>query len=177
MSSRVFKTIQRIDAKLAHSLGISPALQEALEVLQMPLASLSAWLHQEIAQNPLIELHEGERSDELTLSSPGYEEKELDFEKQSFEIFEELDESFERELFSEEGHKQGKEPHSVEGYAEACPSLFGHLMQQAHESFFSPEELICAEEIIGNLDERGFYQEISPSHLHDLVLEKIQRSE
>ena len=49
------------------------------------------------------------------------------------------------------------------------PTLYDHLMEQARE-IFSKEELTQAEQIIGNLDEKGFYSgEDSP------LLKKIQQ--
>lgn len=55
------------------------------------------------------------------------------------------------------------------------PSLFEHLMQQASYTFSSKEELAIAENLIGNLDERGFFAAFSTLSLREqAILEKIQ---
>lgn len=52
-------------------------------------------------------------------------------------------------------------------------SLYESLMHQAREAFLTPKELSAAEEIIGNLDERGFVT--APCHAE--ILAKIQTFE
>jgi RNA polymerase sigma-54 factor len=59
------------------------------------------------------------------------------------------------------------------------PSLFEHLMEQAHHAFNSKEELFIAERIIGNLDEHGFFSTLLdfPQEMDstvDFVLRSIQ---
>lgn len=62
---------------------------------------------------------------------------------------------------------------------EKLPSLYEHLMQQAHISGFTEEEILLAETLIGNFNEQGFLSSPlkdlgSPIRMLKKVLKKIQ---
>lgn len=104
--------------QLSNRLLLTPALQQAFQVLQMPLCELAPWLEAQIAENPLLEWDE---SPKYTFSSPV------------------------------SNHPNIEIPASI--------SLFSYLMKQARETFSSSQDLFLAEQIIGNLDEHGFFTE------------------
>ena len=149
---------------------LSVAMQQAFAVLQMPVLELEEWLKNEIEMNPVLEYVQEEEKASRSLSS---EERELDFEKSRFEVLGSLDEGFESSLFGEEGSEESFIPYEM--------SLFEHLMLQA-KLVLLPEELAIAEQIIGSLDERGFFCVGLPAlfaqeqiSLAGCVLEKIQK--
>lgn len=124
---------------------LTVAMQQAFQVLQMPILELEEWLKNEIEQNPVIEYVQDEEEEEHSL--PSFEEKEIDFEKSGFEILGSLDEGFDNSLFGEETAEEPGIPHER--------SLFEHLMLQATMAL-TAQELPLAEQLIGSLDERGF---------------------
>lgn len=126
-------------AKLQQTFIPSIAMQQAFLVLQMPQIELAEWLHTQIEQNPLLEYSSQE--------PPPEEEESL-----SFGALDHLDELFQKAVFPEYMQEEKKRDPSLYH----TPSLFEHLIDQAKHTFKTPSEMKIAEEIIGNLDERGF---------------------
>jgi len=122
------------------------SVQQALKILELPAAQLATWLSQKVEQNPVLHIEEkrGKASPSEILA------QELDFEKSRFEVLETLDPSFGEAVFGQE------EPWEPEAIHE--PSLFEYLMAQAQELFSLPSDLKKAENIVGNLNERGFLE-------------------
>lgn len=104
---------QRLNPRLETKFAFSQALQKSLEILRMPQTELALLIHQEIENNPLLEL-----------------------------------DSFSYGSFS----------HPVPETA-ATPTLRDHLLSQIREAFESPRIQKVAEEMIGYLDEKGFFSE------------------
>jgi RNA polymerase sigma-54 factor len=142
------------------NLILSAALQQAFLVLQMPHLELAEWLKTQIEQNPLLEYDESKG-----IPLPLDEECEIDFEKESFNVLDSLDEAFQLAVFPEYAEEK------KEDAREGTPSLYEHLMNQAQLAFDTKEELAKAEEIIGNLDDRGFLTDFSAD---PVILAKIQ---
>lgn len=166
---QVQKTTQNI--KQLQRLIMTPQMQQAILLLQMPIMELTAIVEAELEQNPILNpLQEDEEEngeiEQLELETKEIEqqidrdpEKELNFDEQSFEIMRQIEEDF----FAEnEPHaiKRNSEEEKLKVYLENSilfeKSLFETLMQQAHETFESKEERLMAENIIGNLDQNGF---------------------
>ena len=127
--------------------AITATMQVSFRALQLPLPELEEWLKEEIEQNPVIEWDAQREEDGEPSTS--FEGREINFEESSFEVLQDLDEEFEKSLFFQE------QPEKRELYRIYHPTLHEHLMQQAREAFKTPHELALAEELIGNLDERG----------------------
>lgn len=138
------KTNLDLKFKTQQSLVLTMAMQQALYVLQLPVTDLVQWVQLQIEQNPLLQFDETPLEDHPT---------ELDFDAQGFEVLDHLDETFVRGLFPDEIFE---EPVCLENLVHASISLYDHLMQQARTAFHSSEQLAHAEQIIGNLDEKGF---------------------
>lgn len=194
--SQSLKQIQR--------LIMSPQMQQAIHLLQMPVQELTEHLEDELAQNPVLENPQDDAKDDKELETLEREndegsddrdikpEQELSFNEHDFEILKQLDEEF-RDHFAESGNyytKRTMDEEKLKTFLESsvCSqiSLFEHLMKQARETFDSEEELGMAEAIIGNLDEAGFLKtllgEIALLNHYDLhklekVLEAIQTFE
>ncbi len=149
-----------LELKQRQSLILSAALQQAFIVLQMPHLELAQWLKVQIEQNPLLEYRESKGK---VVTSP--EVSEVNFDDQNFTVLDSMDESFKTSVFPDWAEEQtpSSPPQDV--------SLYEHLMQQAQLCFETREELVKAQEIIGNLDERGFLGDFPAD---PLILAKIQ---
>jgi RNA polymerase sigma-54 factor len=131
------------------SLVFNAQLQQALHVLQLPIIELAQWLEMQIEQTPK-RLHLEASTEEIT--------EELDFEIRDFTILNHLDDSFIQGAFPEEFPT---DPTPIENTPAASVSLYEHLMHQARMNFSTPEDLKCAEHIIGNINDKGFLEDIN----------------
>lgn len=159
---------QAQNLKQTQRLIMSAQMQQAIQLLQMPILELSAALEEELQQNPLMECEElkttkiEEEQAEEPQDMDQIPEKELDFNEKDYEILKRLDEDF-RDHFSDQSSystHRSKDEDKLKTYQEnsICSesSLFEYLMQQARENFSNTEDLSMAEVIIGNFDENGF---------------------
>ncbi len=138
------KTHLELKFKTQQALVLTMAMQQALYVLQLPVTDLVQWVQLQIEQNPLLQFDESS-SDDLP--------SELDFDLQGFEVLDHLDETFVQGLFPDETFE---EKVSLENLIPSSTSLHDYMMEQARGAFDDPQQLAHAEEIIGNLDEKGF---------------------
>lgn len=152
---------QSQNLKQMQRLMMSPQMQQALNLLQLPILELSTVINLEMEANPVLEFSADAAESEETATSD-LSEKELDFSDKDFEALQQLDEDF-QDLFAESENfvkKRSQEEEKKQAYWEsqivAEESLFEHLMSQAHDFFTSSEELALAELIIGSLDENGY---------------------
>ena len=162
----------RLELKLGQKLVLTPQLQMAIKLLQMPQLELSQTISQELIENPFLEeLSEVSSSDELTegegLSqeekesldeiSPETDDTELSLEKLAY---------FPTDDYFEERSSDGRDlgyfttgnvTHpSFEYFLSSAPDLFDHLTWQLRMSKESEEIREVAELIIGNIDENGY---------------------
>ena len=132
-------------------LVMTQAMQKAMQILQMPTLELAAWLKNEINQNPLLE----------DLSSSSDKEKEAKAtDMEDFAHFYEMDESFQKGVYSSQNEWQAEKEEKKHKYRQSLAttqcSLYEHLMQQLRCHLADPNELKCAEYLIGLLDSKGF---------------------
>lgn len=99
--------------------GLSLAMKQSLQVLEMPIEELTIWLNQAITENPLLEWEEESSSETLQKKTNYYSS-------------------------------------SITNIAHR-PSLFSHLMNQAHLVLTDKHLLQITEWIVGNLDPTGFF--------------------
>lgn len=155
----------KLELRLSQKLILTPQLQQAIKLLQLPHLELSEFLSQELIENPFLE----ESVEEIPVEELTQEEKE------SVEI-EEAQEDAEApleklmnftvdEYFEERGY-DGKDlgyfnpgtvsPPSFEQFLTRGPDLYDHLLWQLRFSN-EPESIRkIGEVIIGNIDENGY---------------------
>lgn len=191
------KPQQTQSIKQIQRLIMSPRMQQAIHLLQMPVQELSSLIDAELEQNPVMESEElqqeiGEET-ELTETPKEQEakpEQELIFDERDFALIKHLDDEF-RDYLSDHNdcgqpdvEEESKRHTFLENSVQMQESLFEHLMSQARETFNTPEQLVIAEEIIGNLDNSGFLKtpisEIATLYNHSQssisdVLKEIQQ--
>ena len=156
----------RLELKLSQKLVLTPQLQMAIKLLQMPQLELSQTISQELIENPFLEeISDFTSSEELSQEEkesleeiPAYaDDTELSLEKLSH---------FPSEDYFEERSSDGKDlgyftsgnvTHpSYEYFLSTATDLFDHLIWQLRLSKESEEIREVGELIIGNIDENGY---------------------
>ncbi len=189
MAQRISISINPLQKqKQMQHLMMSPQMQQALNLLQLPLLELSAIVEMELQQNPILELIEevGEERYEEPL------ERELEFHEQDYERLQNLEEEYREHFSLSEGaftQRSGDEE-SLKQFLENSivkqDTIFESLMIQVNQTFDSKEDKECAELIVGHLDEKGFLttslKEIADHYRKSIknlnkILKKIQEFE
>jgi RNA polymerase sigma-54 factor len=154
----------RLELRIAQKLILTPQLQQAIKLLQLPYLELSQFLNQELIENPVLE-----ESDEIPVEESTSEERESLEIEEAHEDTEapleklmklSVDEYFEERGF--DGRDLGyfnpgtESPPSFEQFITKKSNLYDHLLWQLRLSN-SPESIRkIGEIIIGNLDENGY---------------------
>lgn len=152
-----FKQLQR--------LIMSPQMQQALHLMQMPIMELSSAIQEEMDQNPILneseEIPDEQEKDKMAEQDTSVEE-ELHFDGDDFEVMKRLDEDFRDHFAQSESFstKRTQDEEKLKSYLEQSipeqKTLYEHLMDQARETFKTENEIAIAESLIGNFDENGF---------------------
>lgn len=155
----------RLELRLTQRLILTPQLQQAMKLLQLPQLELSQELSQELIENPFLE----ESLDEVNVEELSREEKEsLEIEEKNEDIEAPLEKlmHFNVDDYFEERGSDGRDlgyfnpgtvtPPSFEQLLSKKQDLYDHLLWQLRLSS-EPEEIrIIGENLIGNLDENGY---------------------
>ncbi|MCI4626684.1 MAG: RNA polymerase factor sigma-54 [Candidatus Magnetoovum sp. WYHC-5] len=163
----------RLDAKLMQKLVLTPQLQQAIKLLQLPQLELSAAINQEMVENPFLEenpedytkedgadLTEGDSSGSSEESTNSDYTSELEMSEQSFSSSISVDDYFEER--SSDGRDLGYfnpgyvERPEFETFISDSKDLTDHLIWQVGLCNVSEEIKEVAEMIIGNIDENGY---------------------
>ncbi len=167
----------RLDLKLAQKLVLTPQLQQAIKLLQLPQLELTQAINQELAENPFLEevqeeevqAKENEKMEETEENTQ--DDLPLPLERlMSFRV----DEYFEER--SSDGRDLGyfnpgiESQPSFEQFLSTSSTLYDHLQWQLR--LLSVDERIkeIAEVVIGNLDDNGYLR------LTDEELSRISNS-
>ena len=160
-----------LEQKQTQALILSPQMQQAIHLLQLPLLELKQFLQQQLVQNPILEEVETVEPS-LAEEEPLPELKESDYQPDVKEEMERLA-GFNgewQEYFRGLGGSGRVEPEAEEKHRffenslTRQPSLQEHLLHQLHLSVSSPREVEIGETIVGNIDENGYLQS-SPEEL------------
>lgn len=155
----------RLQHKLQQKLVITPQLQQAIKILQLPRDELDILIHDELDQNPVLGVEAVEAASEqeaALLDGPPSLAQESVQERSAEE---EIDwhtylESYNNDLPSlppSGGEEVDEErPSLVENHPNRPESLEQHLSDQLRFSKLSPEEQYIASLIIGELDIDGY---------------------
>ncbi|MDI6727398.1 MAG: RNA polymerase factor sigma-54 [Thermodesulfovibrionales bacterium] len=152
----------RLDLRLAQKLILTPQLQQAIKLLQMPQLELAQTLNNELIENPFLEeeFEEPEVEEhtvEDTTPSIAADDAEMPLEGlMNFSV----DEYFEER--SSDGRDLGyftpdiEEQPSYELFCSKKPNLYDHLLWQLRLSTADDGIRKVAEAVIGNIDEDGY---------------------
>jgi RNA polymerase sigma-54 factor len=163
----------RLELRLSQKLVLTPQLQQAIKLLQLPHLELTEFLNQELVENPFLEESVEEvPTEELTPEEKDTADRE---EKESIEredTFEDTGAPLERLMsfsvdeYFEERSSDGRDmgyfnpgtitPPSFDQFLSKKPDLYDHLLWQLRLSH-APEDIKkVGEIIIGNTDENGY---------------------
>ncbi|HRD55485.1 MAG TPA: RNA polymerase factor sigma-54 [Parachlamydiaceae bacterium] len=184
-------TKQSQSLKQMQHLLMSQEMQQALSFLELPIMELQPLIDQELENNPLLEAEiEEEEIEEQEKEEEEVPFEELKFEERDLKIIEQIDEELSLHVKESSKDPQTIEDEKLKNYLDSLicekDSLFSHLMKEVSQLFLTKEEQKLAEEIVGNLDERGFLkvslEEISLLSGFSIdplksILEKIQTLE
>ncbi len=144
-------------------LVMTPKLQQALKLLQMPIAQLEETIAQELESNPVLEVSqdpaegasEQERFD-LADETPEPAEAPAPAEEEEIDWSAVLDDDQDATAWERESPDEEWEP--------PIPSKTGladHLLSQLRLSSLSPEDIRIGEYLIGSLDDDGYLRSIT----------------
>jgi len=178
--------------KLQQQLVLTPQLQLAIKLLQLPRLELIQMIHQELTENPVLEDVQGTTEEEGTVEeAPEGPVEGGDLSQTEVKGAEEID--WDRYLENAANpppvpvHRSPREEElpGVETTATRSETLAEHLRWQVRMAGFSEAEGRIAQVIIGNIDEKGYLGDVTVSQIAsdvgmgenvvEGVLAKIQR--
>ena len=147
---------QRLFQKQVQKMVLSPQMQQALHILQLPLMQLRQLVQQELVQNPTLEeVQEGKERDA--------ESQDENYDEETKNIIEEMEQIASSQEFWEE-QLRNLNRHDIDSdedkddYSKTLitgkPNLQAHLLRQLRISDCPDRSL--GELIIGNIDEDGY---------------------
>jgi len=156
----------RLELKLSQKLVLTPQLQMAIKLLQMPQLELSQTLTQELTENPFLE----ESTDIISDDDLSFEEKESAEETEDYRDDSEVPleglSTFTADDYFDERSSDGRDlgyftsgnvTHpSFEQFLSRAPDLYDHLIWQLRLAHDDDDVRRVAELIIGNIDENGY---------------------
>lgn len=185
----------RQQLKMSQQLVMTPQLQQAIKLLQLTRIELQDVVRQELEENPVLEeVLDPDEAREGDLQLESAEAEDRGDGQTSEERFEEVATGEETlrdwdsyldgyNYSSGEQYSDDDERPSFENLLTRKGTLADHLLWQVHMGHFSEQEVLVAEEIIGNLDDDGYFRLSSDDiamvcgvepELVELVLTRIQ---
>lgn len=159
----------RQQLKMSQQLVMTPQLQQAIKLLQLTRMELQDVVRQELEENPLLE--EAGEIEEITDTGPlESSEKEIDpaTDAEDFQFHEveagaeslrDWDSYLDGYNYSSGEQYSGDDDRpSFENLLTKQSTLIDHLLWQLHMGNFSEHEVSIGEEIIGNIDESGYFR-------------------
>ncbi len=180
----------RQNLKLTQQLVMTPQLQQAIKLLQLSRLELLETVQQELQENPMLEETQVLPDEEKERDSLNDKEQGNKLTSEEKEMVNNADWEDYLGHFSSTSKQSGSrewevpvEMQSYEARYSSKPSLQGHLLWQLFLQNFSDEELSVGEELIGNIDSKGYLRagieelafacSVSESAVEN-ILEKIQ---
>ncbi len=172
----------RLEVKLSQKLVLTPQLQQAIRLLQLPQLELTQALNQELSENPFLEeVHEEQVVDEE--HDKGGERTETDPGDDLLVPLEKLMVFRVDDYFDERG-SDGRDlgyftpgtetPPPFEQFVSSSTSLYEHLNWQLRLNTSDEELRTIGEVIIGNIDDNG-YLTISDEELAEICNAPVER--
>ncbi len=180
----------RQNLKLTQQLVMTPQLQQAIKLLQLSRLELLEVVQQELEENPMLEESLPLVDEETEKDALNDRDQDAKLTSEEKEMINNADWEDYLGHFSstskQSGSREWEVPEEIQSYEarySAKPSLEGHLLWQLFLQSFTDEELMIGEEIIGNIDSRGYLKatteelakacSVSESAVES-ILEKIQ---
>ncbi len=160
----------RQQMKLTQQLVMTPQLQQAIKLLQLSRMELQDLVRQEMEENPVLEespeIEEPKEADHLEMLEdeelPKDENAAFTEVKAGEETFQDIDWATYLDGYNysagEQYYDDEDDRPSYENILTKKSTLFDHLLWQLKLGKFSDEELPVGLEIIGNIDEDGYFR-------------------
>jgi RNA polymerase sigma-54 factor len=160
----------RQQMKLTQQLVMTPQLQQAIKLLQLSRLELQDVVRQEMEENPILEefpeIEETKEPDQLELiekeSLPQVENTDFKEVKAGEETLQEMDWASYIDGYNyssgEQYYDDDDDRPSYENILTKKSTLFDHLMWQLKMGKFADTELEVGVEIIGNIDDDGYFR-------------------
>jgi RNA polymerase sigma-54 factor len=160
----------RQQMKLTQQLVMTPQLQQAIKLLQLSRLELQDLVRQEMEENPVLEespeLEETKESDELELMEkeelPQTEKTDFTEVKAGEDTLQDMDWASYLDGYNysagEQYYDDDDDRPSYENILTKKSTLFDHLIWQLKLSKLSNAELQVGVEIIGNIDDEGYFR-------------------
>jgi RNA polymerase sigma-54 factor len=155
----------RLELKMLQKLILTPQLQQAIKLLQMPQLELSQMLTNELAENPLLEeVGEETAADAVEERESGDSQDDVEVPLERLLGFS-VDEYFDTR--SHDGRDLGyfspdsSPVQSLDQYVSEGPHLSDHLDWQLRMADVPLEVETAAEVVLGNLDDNGYLRATS----------------
>lgn len=163
----------RLELRVSQKLILTPQLQQAIKLLQLPHLELSEFLSQELMENPFLEESADEVPfEELTPEERDTAEREERDTSEQEDSYEDTDAPLEKLMnftadeYFEERSSDGRDmgyfnpgtvtPPSFEQFLTKKPDIYDHLLWQLRLSHMPEEIKKVGEIVIGNIDENGY---------------------
>lgn len=131
------------------TLIMTPELRQAITILQLGALELTQYIEQQILENPVLELDDGEQ--QLSETPERSESEDRTVEPEWLDYF---DDSSDTGYIRPRRDDDAKP--SFEAFVSINPTLHEHLLFQLHLSPLSGKDLEMGEYLIGNIDDNGY---------------------
>ncbi len=155
----------RQQLKLSQQLVMTPQLQQAIKLLQLSRVELLEVVQQELMENPVLEEAQYQEDEQAVRDVHEETSRKTSLNSEEQSIIKNADwENYLGEFSSsskQSAHQEREIPEEMQSFEarhSSKPSLEGHLFWQLQLQDFSAEDMVVGEEIIGNLDSRGYLQ-------------------
>ena len=155
----------RQNLKLTQQLVMTPQLQQAIRLLQLSRLELLEIVQQELQENPMLEETQAPLDEQRERDALSEKEQDSRLTSEEKEMIRNADWDDYLGHFSstskQSSSREWEVPEEMQSYEarySSKPSLQGHLLWQLFLQNFSDEELKIGEEIIGNIDSRGYFK-------------------
>jgi RNA polymerase sigma-54 factor len=163
-----------LQLKLGQQLTMTPQLQQAIRLLQLPVLELEAEVQGALESNVMLEAEEDEQVDLASLDQPapkGEGEGE-ETERETEEVSVEMEDPWaEASVPSGEGRVSDDDDRPVEVTDERDRSLHQHLIWQLEVSRLEPREVWIGEAIVDALNDDGYLTESTADIARSLSVE------
>ena len=147
-----------LQLKLGQQLTMTPQLQQAIRLLQLPLLELNTQIEQALAENVMLESEEPELPEQETEESPV-----VAGEAEESALWNDMPGPGGGENWSDESRRADLADHSEE-------TLRDHLLWQLEMEHFTPREVVIGQALVDSINEDGYLiesLEVIQQALHD----------
>jgi RNA polymerase sigma-54 factor len=146
----------RLQQRLDLSLKLAPQIIQSIELLQLPALDLLEMIEQELDTNEFLEKVPSELTAEPAKEAAGEDGEKTDDEVERYDQMDIWDDPSLRRPRSRDDDRMHAKMEAMQNTASDGPSLQARLLEQFHLLENAEKDLPLAEQIIFNIDDRGY---------------------